>query len=164
MGKYTGIVEKLPKLPGEDPGYQEKVNEEKARIIASLKDPTATTFALIYRDLRKKKDKLEVELEKPLNLKIAAIEQLMEDAYEHEGVEALRLEGGGSVSKQLEPSAQVTDSVAYRVWCIENGYAPLMQLHPSRTQSLLKERLVAGEDIPPGIKMFSRTKFVFRKQ
>jgi hypothetical protein len=186
MGKYSEVVKGLERITDEKPEYQQQVEVVKRSIKKELEGAYyAATLAERYRKLRRGekripetdegralvdkmvkafgKEGLE-ELLSEVNLRITAHEQLMFEQYEVEGISSLKFEDGGSLGVQDEPYPQVEDRTSYRKWCIDNGYEEMMQLHPSTTSSIVKERLVNGEDVPTGVKVFIKSKLVLRKK
>lgn len=161
-GKYAQVVARLQRL-SEEPTYQAKVNAVKAAIVAEEEyKPHASHLAQRYADKRIEKEAIE-EVLSQCQLELTAIEQLMIDQYEVEGTSSLRLEDGPSIGVQPEPYAQVADRERYYKWCIDEGLGPQMQLPWQTTNSLTKERLLNGEEPPPGVTAFVRTKIVMRK-
>lgn len=157
MGKWDEAVKTLPKI-GEEANYQFRVDQAKAEI--ADRDPSS--LAATFVDLRLRKDAIEDGLS-AVNLRIKAVEQLLTDAYEAAGITATKLLDGSSVSKQLEPVAQVTDDVAFWQWCQDNDLGKLMKLPYQTANSLVKDRLTRGEPTPPGVAAYVRTKIVLRK-
>lgn len=119
-------------------------------------------FASAYIEVRRLKEELEAHL-KAVNLYELSIRQLMEERYQVEDVENLKLSDGTSVRVQKEPYAQVKDKAAYRAWCIENGYESEMTLPWQTTNGIVKELLEKGEPEPPGIAVFGNTKVFVTK-
>lgn len=159
-GKYSAITPNLPRLDEEKPERQEKLNRIKAELTknGSL---SAATIAKLYAISREDMDRLNEE-KSVIQLQLDAIEQLLKDRYEEEGLDMVRLDSGASVSVQNEPYAVVKDREAFRLWCLANGYEREMTLHPGTTNSIVKELLLAGEPPPPGVAAFSRTKLYLR--
>jgi hypothetical protein len=177
MGKYDAVIaaKKLKPVPVEDPRHQEKVNKKKdeirARLAAENVPVNARTIAEAYSLARFQKNELEEEL-KPVNLEIAALEQMlfksqenMDEGWGEFGAKdnMVRLVTGSSVSIQKEPTGKIIDRYQYRQWCIDNGLENELQLHPSTTQSLLKDRLLKNLGEPDGMEVYFRPKFVFRR-
>jgi hypothetical protein len=117
----------------------------------------------VYRDLRIIKEQLEAHVSN-IDLLIAAYSQLMAEQYEVEGVSSMRLDDDGStVRVQYEPHASVNDRDAFRDWCIEEGLIRQLALPWPTTNKIVKDRLLAGEQEPPGVEAKSRVKFVLTK-
>jgi len=158
MGKYDRVMDTLARLPREQTDYQSRIDLKKAEI----EEKTAAALARRYTMLRASKEQIEESLS-PINLELEALVQLMEDSYEAEGLRKLDMADGGSVALQPEPYASIADKEAYRQWCVSEGMEHAMHLWPSATQSLVKERLLAGHDAPPGVEVFFKNKAVWRK-
>lgn len=159
MGKYTKFESTLPRMLDPDAKYQDKINARKAEIIEG--DPLGTNRAslLAAKYVAVRKQKAEVnKLLRDVNLELEAYGQLISDAFEREGVTNMKLAAGVRVESHLEPYAQVTDRDAFRLWCIEQGLERSLQLPWGTTNSLVKERLVAGAPEPPGVSAFMKSK------
>lgn len=181
---------RLPKLVGTDPSYQEKVVEvrkiiESGKLYAdssmeellkrvaefSVEHPEdelgefrqhGSYLAKRYAIAREKKDLLD-EMLYAVNLEVEALKQMVVDQYENEDTTSIRLESGEMVRVQPEPYAQVQNKDLFRAWCIANGYADSLVLPWQTTNSLTKERLLAGESEPPGVKAHVVSKIVLRR-
>lgn len=158
MGKYDHVLGGLTReLKGEG-SFREKVTELKRE----LPKMGSTQLAEAYETARKMKADLEEKLS-ALNAKIAAVEELLWDAFDEEGVSSLKLKSGASVRVQPEPVAAVVDKEALRNWAIENGLERLLALSWQTTNSLMKERMLNQEPLPAGVEAKVRTKTVFSK-
>lgn len=182
MGKYSGVVDKLPRLASEEPAYQEKINALK-EVISSEPDfqRHASALARMYIDTRtglapeslnqEARESLIVALGKEglqellseCQMRLTAIEQMLVEQYEVEDTTSLRLDTGASVAVQLEPYAQVRDRETYRLWCIKEGFAPIMTVPWQTTNTETKRRLLAGEPPPPGVEAYAHPKIVLRR-
>jgi hypothetical protein len=165
-GKYAAVLPGLPKFV-EESSYQEKVNQVKQTIT----NRDAVALAQEYVEVREVKASLEEDLYLA-NMKIAALEQLLDDSQERQaagwgdyGVKdnALRLPSGATIRVHREPYGQVKDKEAFRLWCIANGYERQLQLWPATMNALVKERLLVGEAEPDGCEAFAKTKVVLVK-
>lgn len=160
--KYEHIIDKLPPRPlEENPGRQEKLDAIKAKMEA---DPdfkhSAAFIADQYADIRAEKDAIDDVLSE-VQLRLDATVQLLIAQYEAEGVRSVHLESGEAPRVETLPYAKVVDPEAFRLWCLKEGLERKMSLHPSTTQSLAKDRFLAGEpDPPPGIELSRWTKVV----
>lgn len=187
MGKYDAVLAKLPKLLSTDPSYQEKV--VAVRSMLETGQPFASTEELLkkvaelavecpdnadgfrrhgaylakrYAEARRKKDLLD-EMLYDVNLEIEALKQFVVDQYEVEDTTSIHLDTGEHVRVQPEPYAQVQNKEEYRLWCIKEGYETEMTLPWSKTNSIVKERLLVGEPEPPGVRAHAITKIVLRR-
>lgn len=184
-GKYARIIPNLQPLPPEDPSFQAKIEEVKKTVT----DRDAYSLAESYAIFRKgsgpelTKDeitKLLVRLGKDgiqalasrCEVYVRAYEQLLDDSQSQQadgwgkyGVKdnALRLPGGETIRIEKEPSGKVVDKEAFRLWCIENGYERQLQLHYQTMNTIIKERLLAGEAEPDGTEAYAYTKVKYVK-
>jgi hypothetical protein len=154
VGKYTQVLRGLPQYRGEDASFNEKIIAFKAKLGVQ----SAAQAAQGYAQARAKKDDLDAE-SSALNVELAAWEELMHDCFEHEGISSLKLSTGESINTYPEPYAQIADPQAFRDWCsTQEDLANRMTLPWSTTNSITKERLLDGEEPPPGVKIFVKTK------
>jgi len=154
VGKYTQVLRGLPAYQGEDASFIEKVIAKRL----TYGPLTASLAASKYAEVRAKKDKLDEE-SSTLNVELAAIEAAMHEAFEMEGVTSVRLKSGESISTYPEPYAQVADPAAYRAWVMEQeGLSDRMTLAWATTNSIAKERLLSGEEPPPGVTIYVKTR------
>jgi len=161
--KYVNVIDKLPRMLATEPAYQEKVEEAKAKLVTELNiELKASVLAREYASLRAERDRIEDELS-DVNLNLEAVSQLLIAQYETEGTTSVRLATGQTIRMQIEPYAQVQDREQYRLWCIANGLERSMMLPWQTTNSLVKERLLAGEVEPDGVIATARTKIVLQK-
>lgn len=158
MGKYDGIIHKLRLARlGEEPKYQEKVNIVKQEIRESLGARLqASILAGLYEAERDEKAKIQ-ELLSEINLKITALEQLIDEVYEVEDVTNIKLANGSAINVQREPYAQVVDRDEVRIWAIKTGLERSLTLPWQTLNSHVKELLTLGEPLPPGVKLWSRS-------
>jgi len=175
MGKYTAFLDRLPKIQrvrGEDgsltdysetPDYKAKVDAEKDRV----EDKTPAGLAAQYGEARAAVD-AHKEIGKPLNLRVAALEQLIVDAYEESDVSSLKLADGSAVRTQPEVTVSFDKEVldareVFRQWALASGYERSMSLPTQTRDAIVKEMLVAGKEQPPGITISVYTKVVLTK-
>ena len=140
----------------------EHIRDLSTQLIYYKHNAGNSRFPLAYVKVRECQDKIEEALKRLSDLKVA-YEQLIIAQFEADEVTLVRLEGVGSLSHVEEPYAQVADKEKFRQWCIENGYEHEMHLMWQKTNAILKERLVAGNQEPPGIKPHVRHKVRFTR-
>jgi len=160
-GKYASILRDLQKLPvdlADGADYQFRINLIKAEV----KDHSPVALAREWKRLRSVEDRVEA-MAKKVRLRLRAHEQLIEEAYEAEGITKFDFVEGGSVSCYPEPYSYVEDKDTFRQWCVDEGLLSSMSLAWQTTNSMTKERLLAGQPPPPGVKVYSRPKFTLRK-
>ena len=161
MGKWDDVLTRLTKLPPEfrDGGhsYQEQVRLAASQLVESKPEDLARR----WKKLRAEEEELEVQA-KALRLQLRAVEMKMEESFEASGVKRIEFVEGGSVTHNPEPHTVVVDKDAFRKWCIENGLQDQLNLIWQTTNSIVKQRLDAGQDLPPGLDCFAKPKFILR--
>lgn len=188
--KYASV---LPRLEHEEiilDAYQEKVEAEKD-VITDYGTVTHTPESLgrLYRQAREGAgppatgqeiatlvERFGVEgleqLRYLAQIRVTALEQMLSRSYELEepgwglyGAQdnAVRLPSGHSISITPEINVKVENPDAFREWCIKNGLGHKLQLWPSTTAAITKERLVAGAKPPTGVVAKQRPKINFRR-
>lgn len=167
-GKYEHVIHSLPRTFGTEVAQQEKIDAVKAAVVAEYREetqsdrtPPASYLAQEWANLRTAKDKLEDQLS-VINCQIEALTQMMVDQYEAEGITKLNLETGEAPRVQYEPYASVEDADTFRKWCLEHGYERSLALPWQTRTSIAKERLLSGEQLPPGLKLWNKPKIVKR--
>jgi hypothetical protein len=94
-----------------------------------------------------------------INLTLAAMEQIMLERMEAEGLEQLRPVGGRPIFTNLEPYAAVEDKDKVREWALSDpDRVRSLSIHHGTLNSLTKAMLLAGEEPPPGVKVWCKTK------
>jgi hypothetical protein len=187
-GKYAKIVKTLPKFQGKD--AQSQRIEALAQAISQEPEfvRQASALAAIYTKLRAMRAILD-HVESSLELRTKAIEQLALDQFENEATLAIKLDEGvvifeeavadlmdeimnvksidvqlnlsPTVYYQSEPYAVVEDKDLFRKWCVENGLGEQLQLWPTTTQSIVKQRLLAADTLPDGVTATNKPKLTF---
>lgn len=166
MGIYDEFIDKLPKLDpldGKTDDYRQKVADHRMviRSAAEFKQQ-AGYLAAVYASVRRDKDEIESELS-DCNARLAAIETMMFEQMEVEGLRQIKLSDGGTVNRGYEPTAKVLDKEAFRLWCVANGLERSLQLWPSTTTAMCKERMQKGLPDPDGISTQARQKIRYSK-
>ena len=166
MGKYDSVVQDLNKLPPEirysDAGganYQYAVEQEKL----NWQDHTPSVLISQYAEQRALAEEKEEEA-KALRLKVEAISQLLMEVYEAEGITSLKVKGVGTMRTDYPPYSKVVDREAFHQWCLDNGFGPQMNLPWQTTNSVVKERLLTGMDVPPGVDVYVKPTPVFSRE
>lgn len=119
-------------------------------------------YAKAWREARLAKEAVEEEVSE-MTVLLRAYEQLMAEQYEVEDVQQIKLEDGGSVAVQWEPTAKIEDKEKFRLWCIAEGLENEMALPWQTANALTKKALLEGRQEPDGITAKARPKFVLRK-
>jgi hypothetical protein len=125
--------------------------------VSAAKTPYASAYARLYAEARKLHGQLE-DLVKEANLLAEAAQWVMTEQMEVEGTSSLKLTNGQPVTTYLEPYTQVKDREDFRVWCIKQGLERQMALPWMVTNALVKKMLLDGQEEPPGVTVFAKTK------
>jgi hypothetical protein len=153
-GTWDDVLEELPKSFGQDPDRQEKIDAIKAEIRQVAEEEgiklSPAMLTRRYGMVRAEEERINA-MQRNISLSRDAYEQLIADAFDEEGITRTVLSNGEAVTTFREPRPKVIDPEAYRLWCIEHGYEKMLTMHSSKTTSLVKERLAAGEDEPDGV-------------
>lgn len=118
----------------------------------------ASALATAYAEVRNLKERLK-EWESNTNLLLEAYQQLMIEQMEAEGVTGLRIDGVGNVSTWQEPYSRVADQAAFRDWFLADpDLKQKATLMWQTIDSLTKQRLLNGEEPPPGVEVYAMHK------
>lgn len=162
-GKYAHLIDKLPRLLGEEPANRDKVNAIKDAIrseytvngVSTLK---ATTLTALYVSLRDEKDTADAVVSE-INTRLTAVTELMSTQFESEGIMTCTPPLGRGASVYLEPYTQVVDREANRLWCIKQGLENHMTISWMELNGLAKKLLLDGQPLPDGVTVYAKTKF-----
>lgn len=121
----------------------------------------ASEFARLYALVRHVRERVGT-LDSLFSVTEEAYKVLMVNQMEVEGEDSIRLTDGQLISTYPEPYAKIVDRDAFREWCIQQELGRQLQLPWQTTNSLLKQRLIAGEPEPPGIEAHSITRISLR--
>lgn len=167
-GKYSSVIGKLEKEAPADPSWQERVEEAKKEILDGA-TPVPESLGKEYAKWRRVKADIQDELS-VINLKLEALEQLLIDSQDQDvpgwglyGAQpnAMRLANGSVIAVNWEPHAKVEDPAVFRQWCVDNGLEMSLRLMPMTTESIARERLLAGLAPPDGVAVKARPKISF---
>ncbi len=134
-------------------------------------DYTPESLARLYAKVRSELDALE-NVRYWRQVRANALEQMLIESHEQDmpgwgrygaGADTVKLPSGSRIDVGIEPDVKVEDKERFRKWCIANGLEGALQLWPSTTASITKERLLAGVALPDGVAVTVRQKIKFRK-
>lgn len=166
MGKYDAVIKNLRRFEfAGDVRFQEVVEARKAALEQAGLRGDPTKLAAAYVAAREAKEAHEAAAA-PLNVELAAIEQLITGAYEDADVTSIKVgtgEAARSVATQPEPYAAVIDAAALREWAKKNGHEGSLTLPWQTTNALAKAALLGEGTMPDGVDVTVRTKIVLRK-
>jgi predicted acyl esterase len=164
-GKWSAYKDTLPRLDGNDPSYQERVNERKQAFSVDPRTQGKPSLGLLgdwYNQKRLEKDALNEQLS-DVNLELEALTQILVDKLEETGLTQVRLTDGSTLSLKDEPYTKVTDRETFVAWIKSQGLDALLSVNYMSANSLVKERLMAGEPAPDGVDVFLKTSLTRRK-
>lgn len=149
MGKWAMLKGVVPPIPP-DLDYQRKVDFVKNEKYAGQ---SKADIGREYLALRAEKEELEARI-KELNIGIEATSQLMIHEMEGHGENSFRLDTGETLAIKDEPYCSVEDKDAFNAWVHESGQEGLFSVHYQTLSALTKDRMINGQNPPPGIKVF----------
>ena len=141
----------------------------RAEVLAAkdaITDRTPAALAKTYELLRAERDRLEEEAKKaarPNNAQIAALEELIPEAFAAGGVDSLRTVGGHHVGTSPDIQTKVLDNDKLIAWVKANGYERKLTLYAPTVLSITKERVRDGETVPDGVDVRGYDKVSFTK-
>lgn len=172
MGKYDEVVKQFPRTEPVAGPFQEKVELVKAGKPVGDRDP-AVAFSSAVEDLPYLIDtrlppeglakaylaavdtkKAYDAAGKALNVRLAALEQLLLASFEAADLDSLTI-NGRPVKFDNGLSTKTVDPEAFYKWVEAEGLSKLLTMHSGRIGSITKERILAGIAIPDGIEVKS---------
>jgi hypothetical protein len=156
MGKWSAMKGQLVRFT-QPVEWQQKIDKQKQELQElSLKQLCEHMVAT-----RAQKDQLNSALE-DLNTELEALNQLMLEELETEGLTSIKTEQG-TFYIQDEPYASVQSKTELIAWVKETGQEELLSLNYMTLSSLTKGRLEAGENPPRGVNVFLKSTIRTRK-
>lgn len=156
--RWSAFKGKLPTWQGDDPSYLDKVSKKKEEL-ASKPNPE---LAQEMRDFKYKKEELKEQLE-IINLELEARQSLLAERFDADGTQAIKINTGENFFLSEEPYAKVVDKHALNQWFKENDMEDILSPVWTSLNALVKERLEAGQNLPPGVDVFMKTTVVMRR-
>jgi hypothetical protein len=153
MGKYTQLKNQLQRFVPEG-DWQAKVDVVKQRLRAASSNPAF--WGEDFKASRAHKDKLEAEV-KELNTELEACSQLLLEWMESHELTRMDLASGGSLWIKDDPYVKVNDPPALLKWIRAKKMGGLLTIHWQTLNSIVKEDLVAGKKLPPGVDAWMKT-------
>jgi len=157
-GKYADLAKTYPAALPKDGAFQANVEALKKKV----KKRKPADLAALYDRLRKEKDVLDAQVSEH-NVKVAAAEQLLWAAYEQAGIESLALTDGRKIGVTDDISVSIEDREQLHAWIRTNKLESLMTVYSKTVESLTKQRLLAGQPAPDGVKLGSFKKTSYTK-
>lgn len=121
---------------------------------------TQAQMATQLREFKDRKDQLEDELTE-INKAIDALSVELAEEMETHGVTGFKVKGIGSVYIQTVNRPNITDKEAFNEWLDAHGMSAMSPrtVHWKRLESLVKEMLERGEQLPRAISKLDGKEF-----
>ena len=116
-----------------------------------------TEIVKAYASIREEKEAIDALLSEA-NTRLEAITQVAINLCETKDLSSVRVAGVGTFSTYRQPYVQILDNTVNRKWCIEKGLENKMQLPWMTLNGLASSMLLAGEEPPPGTKLYSKAR------
>ena len=143
----------------EEPGRQAELDKVKEE----LKDQNIGDIAAAYRKWYDEKEKLK-ELESALNTKLEAAGQLLVQNLESQGLEQMRTtDGSTTLFIKDDVYCKQENRAEYLDWIKKNDMEDLLTVHYSTMNAQTTDRLIKGQQVPPGIKAYFKQTIRIRR-
>lgn len=153
MGKYSHLRGSLTTFQ-EEPSYQQKLDEEKARL--NLDTMNDGQLALAYNDAKRFKKSLEAEL-KVANLTVTAIDQHIVKKLESQGMTQMRHVVAGLLSIKDTPYVSIIDQPAMMQWVRETNRESLLTVNYQTMSGIVNTMLIDGQPPPKFVKVYMKS-------
>lgn len=157
MGKWSEFKGKLDQAPVES-SWQGKVDATKPE----YQELNVGQLGEKYNEFRIAKERLQEELGE-VNTHLEALSQLVIDELERLGLSSVKLADGSSINMKDEPYSRVKDQHVFLSWIREQGLDSLLTVNYQTMNAMVKDRLITGDEPPPGIDVFIKTSITRRK-
>jgi hypothetical protein len=141
----------LPRFE-QPPDYQTKIEEMKNHYQALDASGLAREFGF----MRKMKRDLEEQV-RDYNVHLEALSQLLVETLEASQQQSFKLLTGESVHIHTETYPSVQDKTLLMAWIHNSGLEELLSVNFRVMQSLVRERLQQGKELPPGVVAYLKT-------
>jgi hypothetical protein len=159
MSKWIQFRSKLERLlpgAGGNEEYQKKIRQTVDYYTKEKKPKTLNQLGKIYIELRAKKRDLEADA-KYVNLRMEALSRVMLDRFEDDGITSFKTPADVTLFIRDEPYASIEDRPKVIQWIKDNDHAELLGIQWQTFNALMKEFLLDGKKIPPGVKLYLKS-------
>lgn len=154
--QWQSFKSKIPEFK-EDSAYQEKVNDAKLFVLGTLSGENANIdrLAKLFSDRAAEKKKYEDAI-CDVNVELAALSQLLIEAYENEGIEKSTLASGATGYIGYIPYVKMIDEKLFYAWLHEQDMDGLRKINAMTLKSMVSEKALGdlrdGKEpqLPPG--------------
>lgn len=155
-GKYAKLKGKLEKFQV-DPSWQEKIDEAKKEYVGLDTAEMAREFGMH----RRVKQNLEAQI-KLENTHLEALNQLLVGDLDGSELQKITLTTGETGYIQDEPYSSIEDREALMAWTKKKKLLKMLTWHWQTLNGMVKEFLIDGKPLPPGVKCYLKTSFRLR--
>lgn len=155
---WAAFKGKFPKWRDSNLKFIEKVDEQKVQYA----DLTNEVKMQLLKNLKETKKKLEADISE-INIGIAAMSELLSDAFISIGTQSTTLSTGELFYLKDEPYIKVIDPQKNNEWFKENGMDEIRTVQWQTQNALVKEALKQNKPIPEGIEIYMKTTVEMRK-
>ena len=115
----------------------------------------------LYIMVRRREEQVN-QLSSTVALEKEALTREFINRFEEDGVSSMTFKSGLSIGTSPEPYPVVQDGVKMMAWIKENKLDDLLSLNYQTMASLVKQHLIDGKELPPGIDVFIKDKLSAR--
>jgi phage host-nuclease inhibitor protein Gam len=148
----------LPEWVDPNPAFNEKVNE-KRRTLGELTD---VEIGVLLSSYKAEKNELEAQV-KTLNVGIEACSRELTERFETANQQSMKLATGENFFLKVEPYSSIEDKMQVIQWLEDNGMKEMLAPNWKAYNALVKMRLEAGEEAPPGTGVYIKTTVEMRR-
>lgn len=167
-GKYEQFRKLYPKAPFEA-GSFEKINivldapafPDDDNNVLRVRDLDNTQLQEMYIKVRRELDTLEAKVS-VLETQKAALTYLFTQRFEEDDVTSMKFANGVTLGESVEPLPNVKDKPALMAWTKANGMEELLTWNYQTLASMVKQLLLEGKPVPPGVEVFMKQKLTAR--
>lgn len=191
MGKWSNLKDKFTKFV-EEPEHQQKVDLEKAvitgrgfaptawedhvevlqAVLDSLIDQEGQSLDLVNQPARadwfkalvvaRKIKDLNEAIEKVVNLRLAALDQVLVDNLEGED-ESKVVNSLGTFSLKDVPYPKVNDKASFIQWVWDTDQVEILSVNYQTMAAIVKAKIEKGEELPAGVEVYIKTSVLWTK-
>jgi hypothetical protein len=163
-GKYEKFRKLYPKAPIEATQF-ERINivldapafpqdpSNKLRV----RDLNNSQLAELYKQVRKQMDELDARLS-VLETQKAALTHVFVQRFEEDDVTSMKFADGVTLSENVEPLPNVKNREELYKWIKQEKLIDLLTINYQTLASLVKQLLLEGKPIPPGVEVYMKQK------
>lgn len=167
------VTKRKPKKPkkweafkGKFPKYEDNLNFSFNEAVADVKNRLVefnnSELGSKLEELSDEKKILEEKI-KDLNIDIEAMQQILAERFEANEMQSMTLKSGTTFFMNEEPYSKVVDAKALNDWLVENGMDEMRSIQWNKLNALVKDYLIAGQPVPPGVDLFMKSGIRMRR-